>query len=532
MYRKRAILIFPPNWSACTSSPHLALPLLVGASRKLDWYIETWDLSEQFYRIFSIPPSRNAIFSALSQADFNALDELYFNWEDQLRSIPSFAREAVPFRLLSGYRLSKLRSLPLEEVKRLVQKGTVYTPFFVDNVLPKLVQAEPSVVGVTIASQNQMVPAIELLQLLRQSLPETYIILGGNIITRLRDSSAFKTLTSLADQVVLFQGEMAFYKILSTVDKVGVKKSREYLPSVVSEINLPYVSWPTPVFDGISFEHYVGIPVLPYVSTRGCYWGKCDFCAIPAGWSPKGYAGSAPCDFVAGQLAQMVMETGIPRVKFVDEAFLPRKVLPLCNLLHNAGINLEWEAYARLEPDWENATFLDKARDGGLRKLYFGLEQAPSKSRELLGKNDLGDPLRILKACANAGVEVHLFCMVGYPGTSREDAKTTVQFLLENEPLVDTADLVGFHFDCGTKVKGIRPIRNSNCDWRMSIPYEPTCSGILSAQEVSELEIECQEILWSTVPRFLHPLYRTVGPWKNGLVTNKDFQKPEEIVHA
>jgi hypothetical protein len=121
--------------------------------------------------------------------------------------------------------------------------------------------------------------------------------------------------------------------------------------------------------------------------------------------------------------------------------------------------------------------------------------------------------VHILNACSRAGVKVHLFCMVGYPGTSRNDAEATVRFLLENESLIDTADLVGFRLDRGIEVPGIRPVRTNNSDWGMSVHYEPTQVGVLRPQEVSEIEAKCQEILWEKIPRLLHPLYRIVGHW-------------------
>lgn len=75
--------------------------------------------------------------------------------------------------------------------------------------------------------------------------------------------------------------------------------------------------------------------------------------------------------------------------------------------------------------------------------------------------------------------------MVGYPGTSREDAAATVRFLLENESLVDTADLVGFRLDRGTNVPGVRPVLANSSGWVMAMPYEPLCPGVLSPSEVN-----------------------------------------------
>lgn len=523
----KAILLFPPNWSASVSGPHLALPLLAGMARGLpEWEVETWDLSERFYRTNAVPPLRSAVVAASHNGDLDILDRLYFDWEDQLRSL-AVAGDGPPFGLLSGYSFGRFRSLPLSVVKRLVCGGTVYTPFLTEHVVPCLVSAQPSIIGITIASQEQLVPVIELLQLVREALPEAFLLLGGNVVTRLRETSAFGVLTSLADQTAVFQGDLAFRRALEAVGHMGVQGARDKLPRVVSDESVPYELWPVPVFDGIPFEKLVGTPVLSFVSTRGCYWGKCHFCAIPAGWSTRGYGGSAPADFVAAQLVQMATETGIPRVKLVDEAVPPSKVRPLSRQLRKCGMGIEWEGYARLERAWEDTALLDEARAGGLRKLYFGLEQAPSTSRVLFGKNDQGDPLRILRACHQAGIKVHLFCMVGHPGTSRADADATVDFLVENAPLVDTADLVGFRLDRGTNVPGVRAVPFNGSDWTMSLRYEPTQAGVLSFEEVDELEAKCQEQLWDTVPRLLHPLYRIVGPWDSVSPSWEAYRSPK-----
>lgn len=516
----RSILLFPPNWTACTSGPHLALPLLAGTSRGTDWQVETWDLTGEFYGVHAGLPVRRALIDASHAGDFARLDNLYFDWEDKIRGFPWTGDDRQGFRLLSGFPLTRFHALPLSEVARTVCEGTVFTNFFADHVIPRLLGAEPSVIGVTIASCEQMVPAIELLQLIRQVLPNTYIVLGGNIVTRLRQTSAFVTLRALADQVVLFQGDLAFSRVLDVVDQIGIRKARQLLPRIASDESIPYELWPVPEYSGIDFGHYAAIPVLSYVSTRGCYWGRCHFCAIPAGWSTKGYAGSASGDFVAGQLAQMTSETGIPRVKFVDEAVPPHKIRPLSVRLQELELNIEWEGYARLESAWENVALLEDAYAGGLRKLYFGLEQAPTASRVNFGKNDHGDPLRIMRACARVGIKVHVFCMVGHPGTSCEDASATVRFLQDNEHLVDTADLVGFRLDRGTQVPGVSPRTIAATDWQISLPYESSCPGVLGPEEVSQLEYECQEKLWESVPRLLHPLYRMVGPWKSAHVRN------------
>jgi hypothetical protein len=477
------------------------------------WIANIHDLTAEFISSNAPLPARPSVVSAARECKFDVLDDLYFAWEDQICGDRKSGCHTDGFGLLSGYPLAEYRTLPLREALNRLSEGTPFTSFINSYVLSQLRQGAPDVIGVTIASGHQVIPATELLVTIRRLLPDSLLVLGGNVVTRLRGTPAFDVLTGLADHTVLFQGEAAFFKVLTTVQQLGLRQARNSLPSASGDEQIPHECWPTPSFDGIDFGRYVGIPCLSYVSTRGCYWGRCHFCAIPAGWSSSGYGGSAPADVVFKQLADMFAETGIPRIKFVDEALPPAKIAPLAKLIVESGTPIEWEAYARLEPAFENATFLEYAYAGGLRKLYFGLEQAPTTNRLVLNKNDRADPMRVLRACKYAGIKVHLFCMVGHPGTSRGDAEATTRFLIENQGLIDTADLVGFRLDRGTTVPGVRAAPDSASDWAMSSPFVPVDDGILGYEEVQEMESVCQEALWEAVPRLLHPLYRVVGPW-------------------
>jgi hypothetical protein len=510
---KVAALLFPPNWSACVSGPHLAAPLLASVAKARFWEAYCLDLSAEFYSQFACAPSRADLTAASAAGDFDRLDEIYFGWEDELRRVGNeLAR--TPFALLSGFDFSALSGEPLSEVEAFLRlRGTLFDQFYHNSVVPRLLASGAAVIGVTIASHHQIIPALRLLQIIRDEMPGALLVLGGNIITRLRQTTAFDVFRRLADQIVVYQGELAFERTLDMVETLGVRRARRELSSVAGDERIPHNKWPVPIFDGIDFDDIVGVPTLSYVSTRGCYWGRCSFCAIPAGWASGGYAGTAPAEFVFEQLQRMTSDTGVPRIKFVDEAIAPSKVRKLSALLAARRHIIEWEAYARLEPAWESPELLELAHAGGLRKLYFGLEQAPTTDRSILNKNDAGDIGRIMEACNTAGVKVHLFCMVGHPYSTVDDAWATTRFLIDHQELVDTADLVGFRLDRGTSVAGVRPQPNPRCDWETSLRFERENGSVLCLEQVNELEIMCQEALWEAVPRLLHPLYRIVGPW-------------------
>lgn len=502
------LLLFPLNWSACVSAPHLALPMMSGAAASAAWDSETLDLSALYYSLSLEKPLRADVERAIRHSDYSSLDEMYFKWEDDIRRVSGRS----DFQLLSGFPSTPWSSAPLSEVAEgILAAGSPFSAFYRDLAIPTIVARSPSVVGITIASSHQVVPTLELLLRLRAAMPDVYVILGGNVLTRLRESPALGVFQRLVDRLVLFQGERAFIETLDAVKRLGVSEARRRLPAMAGDESIPYGEWPCPSFEGIDLEAYPGVPALSYVSTRGCYWGRCHFCAIPAGWSTTGYGGSAPPHFVADQLRAMKAATGVSRIKFVDEAFPPAKARPLGRLL--AGDGIEWEAYARLEPSWQDLGLLEEAHAGGLRKLYLGLEQAPSTDRRVLNKNDQGDVFKIMLACSAVGIKVHLFCMVGHPGTTEADADATTRFLIDHSEYIDTADLVAFRLDRGTRVPGVRPAISTRSDWNLSVAFEPTEAGVLSQEAVTAMEGECQERLWQTVPRLLHPLYRLVSPW-------------------
>ena len=95
--------------------------------------------------------------------------------------------------------------------------------------------------------------------------------------------------------------------------------------------------------------------------------------------------------------------------------------------------------------------------------------------------------------------------------------------MIPREWLIDTADLVGFRLDRGTTVPGVRPASQSAVDWATSFPFVPTEAGVLGPDAVQEPEHICQEAIWESVPRLLHPLYRLVGPWhRDGVSSTTD----------
>ena len=86
------------------------------------------------------------------------------------------------------------------------------------------------------------------------------------------------------DTVVVYEGETAFVQLVSAV---GAKRSLADVPNTIYKdgtgVHVSATSFaedmsalPPPDFDGLPLDKYfVPTKILPYLATRGCYWGRC-----------------------------------------------------------------------------------------------------------------------------------------------------------------------------------------------------------------------------------------------------------------
>jgi hypothetical protein len=459
--------------------------------------------------------SEEAAAVAAASGSMEAMNAVYFGAEDSLNSI---ARDfGGTWNVQLGFSFD---DRPQRSTRALLKAVFRTSPFtaFLRSAAERILKESPSVVGLSIASEYQLVHGFQLAEMLKALGSTAAIILGGNVISRLIEPLSIPEVFEFVDGLVAFGGEVPLLHLASTN---GERSTFDTIPGLtwfdgasvqvnVAASALALKDAVAPSYKGL--EHpYWGTRYHSVVAERGCYYGKCTFCAIPYGWGAGGYAGSRSAAHTAGDLQQIAQTTGVTRFKFVDEAMRPSFVRALAS--HISGDGFEWEAYTRLESAFEDSALFADASAAGLRKLYFGLEIAPSATRAALGKNDHGRVQEILKSCSDNGVKVHLFCMAGYPGTTEADAYQTVDFLLRNIDRVDTADMVPWGYARHTSVPGVRRLERPEEDLALEYNWSPEDASVISQDRVEALGEECESALWDAAPRLLHPIHRLVSPW-------------------
>ena len=123
----------------------------------------------------------------------------------------------------------------------------------------------------------------------QRDVPHIISLVGGNVITRLQEELPKQTrfFTEVFDSAILYEGEHA---LLWLIEALNGERAISSVPNLIYRdahgIHLnPEIytekttALPLPDFDGFPLDSYfVPERIIPYLATRGCYWGRCTFC--------------------------------------------------------------------------------------------------------------------------------------------------------------------------------------------------------------------------------------------------------------
>nr|VFJ77334.1 MAG: Radical SAM superfamily enzyme YgiQ, UPF0313 family [Candidatus Kentron sp. FW] len=513
-------LLFPPSWTLTTGSAHLALPLLKGFLESKGVPTRTHDLNLEFANRLVARLPVATLQSACSEGSLEGMNKPYFQAEDEINRVTiGFDGE---WNAQLGFSFSRFSHHSSRQVFESLDAESPFHQYFDERVIPELERENSRIVGICLASLYQLIPTFQLCKRLRQTGYEGFIVLGGNTVSRLLREMSIPPVFDLIDGLIPFQGEMPMHELYRVLREGGDFAD---VPSLIWRDNDGTIRQNTnhsefildeaaaPDYSDLPVGKYWGVNYLNVISARGCYWGKCNFCAIPYGWGENGFAGQRSAQRTYEDIVTLMERHSIRRFKFVDETLSPHFMRAFSKLIIDNDLKIEWEGYTRLERDWCDASFVDLVSKAGFRKGWFGLECLPSDKRVHLNKNDAADPLRLLELCSAANIKVHFFCLFGYPGTGKDEAENTVEFLLRNRDLIDTVDIFPWTYAKHTKVTGVERIERPGEDWALEYAHASLRADTLNSEEIAELASYWEEVVWAKAPRLLHPSYRMISPW-------------------
>jgi len=201
-------------------------------------------------------------------------------------------------------------------------------------------------------------------------------------------------------------------------------------PLIQSLDELPFPDWsqidPLWYYDSVKLY-----PFLTVLAGRGCDWGMCNFCALPAVMygRPARYRSSSKV--VDEMEYDYSLHPQIKEIFFEDDTLTSNRerCRQICREILNRRLDVTWSANSRADLlDFELLTLMRKA---GCRLLCVGYESGSNNILRNVKKGlSIGTAERFTKLCKEVGIKIHGCFMIGLPIESRKTAVETIRYAL------------------------------------------------------------------------------------------------------
>ena len=333
-------------------------------------------------------------------------------------------------------------------------KVNVYADICRQLVLRSIKKEKPEVVGISIGTPVQLMAGITFATLIKEAYPDIHVTVGGNIITRLKDEFAKLPhfFGKAFDSMITYEGEHSLVWLVEALS--GKRKMSEVSNLIYKDeegqvhVNETYQErvdqLPPPDFDGMPWEKYFSpVKLVPYLGTRGCYWGKCTFCDHGAGYIDQFRAKHA--EQIVDELEYLKNKLNTKHFMFTDESFPPALFLKLPPMMVERELDIYWTTLIRFESQLLEPETWDMAHKAGCRSLYYGLESANERIIKLVKKDTDIEAAKInLEQAKRVGIWSHVMCFYGFPSETEAEAEDTRNFLIENQHRIPSVEMYFF----------------------------------------------------------------------------------------
>ena len=176
-----------------------------------------------------------------------------------------------------------------------------------------------------------------------------------------------------------------------------------------------------------SYGNYKKNPATHMMASNLCWWGKCTFCIDTAKLQAGEKRGLRSVDHVMEEIDDLI-RLGFREV-FDDSGTFPIGdwLDEFCRKMILSGRNKKIMWGCNMKPIAEKVVPFKLMKEAGCRFMLVGVESANQETINRIQKGqDSAKVVENMKAMNDAGLEVHLTSMFGYPWETHEDAMRTV----------------------------------------------------------------------------------------------------------
>ena len=353
-----------------------------------------------------------------------------------------------------------LMKLDYETIKYFVfdKESNIFRDYF-ESVINDIIKQNAQYIGISINSSSQIIAGLTLANMLKQKT-NAHVNIGGNHFGRVADAlEKYPEFFELfCDSLSLEEGEIPVYKLAQHINGeipveevpnlMYVKDGKVCKNEIIEPLKLNDMKMAS--LKGYDLKAYFTPEiVMPFQTSRGCYWRKCSFCDHDFGMCYN----IKNLDKLIEEIKYFKENYGITKFEFIDEAISPSYMKTMCERFVEEKLDIEFFCDARLETGFTKE-LLELAHKAGLKMVLWGYESGSKKIMDLINKGiDIDNRLNILRASREAGIFNFAFIFFGFPAETKEDAMMTIDEICANTDIINTYGKSMFTMGKHTKLR-------------------------------------------------------------------------------
>jgi radical SAM superfamily enzyme YgiQ (UPF0313 family) len=275
----------------------------------------------------------------------------------------------------------------------------------------------------------------QAVKLIKEYQPNIKVILGG------AHSSYMRYRIEDIDCVFIGESEDTLPDLLDHWTRGTEEPPREINPTTEK------ITYRTPVnktfqiqtcdFEWQEEDCIVNREVLPMETARGCIF-KCSFCAYPH-LGKKKFDYLKPNEQIKQHLMRNYERWGTTSYIMLDDTFNDSeyKINGFLDITRSLPFKIEYAAYIRADLVHRFTGMAEKLQETGLRGAFFGIESLNERASQVVGKGWSGRYARdfvphLVHSQWQNKITAHCGLIVGLPGESREDLKSSLKWANDN----------------------------------------------------------------------------------------------------
>lgn len=316
----------------------------------------------------------------------------------------------------------------------------------INNMVKFIMNKNPDIIGISVIYPEQIFYSLLISKLVKKINKKVFVVLGGSQISKhIKHLVSKKELIKIVDGFIIGDGEIPLTRLIQHLNE---KKSLDKLPNLYFKSSKKYArnkhtyfynpkKTITPDFSGFKIEN-----ILPIRASVGCSWGKCTFCTYKNFHKKNIY--SKPEEVIT-LIKILIKKYKVRRFLFIDDALNIKFLKIFLRLIIKEKIKISWVGSLCLQQELEDESFIKLISKSGCETLFLGLESIHPRILRLMNKPHTPEMAKnILKLLKKHKIHSNIHIIFGFPSETKEEAKVTYNFLINEKELY--SKIVLHHF--------------------------------------------------------------------------------------